>query len=163
MSTGMAQKKKKSSTPSSRKRAGGRRSKTKRKTGAAGSKKPTRPEKVARRIGLGLTPPERACSDLNCPYHGSLRTRGAVLNGQVVSTKMQGTAVVRRSYLRYVQKYERFEPRASRFLAHSPPCIPVEEGDEVTIAECRKLSKHVSFVVVSRRERGGGIRRGEGS
>ena len=32
--------------------------------------------------------------------------------------------------------------------AYLPECIDVTEGDEITIAECRPLSKTVSFVVI---------------
>ena len=32
--------------------------------------------------------------------------------------------------------------------AHVPPCLEVRDGDEVTLGECRPLSKTISFVVV---------------
>jgi small subunit ribosomal protein S17 len=35
--------------------------------------------------------------------------------------------------------------------AHVPPCIEVNDGDNVTIGECRPLSKTISFVVVASR------------
>ncbi|MCJ7793949.1 30S ribosomal protein S17, partial [Candidatus Bathyarchaeota archaeon] len=34
--------------------------------------------------------------------------------------------------------------------SHNPPGIDVKEGDRVKIAECRPISKTVSFVVVAK-------------
>jgi len=101
--------------------------------------------------------PRRACSDRNCPFHGALPTRGRALEGVVVSDKMEKTVVVRRDYLNYVPKFKRYERRHSHISAHNPPCMDAKEGDRVRIAECRPLSKTVSFVVVERLEgsRGG--------
>jgi small subunit ribosomal protein S17 len=36
----------------------------------------------------------------------------------------------------------------SKMHAYLPDCIGVQEGEEVLIAECRPLSKTVSFVVI---------------
>ena len=99
-------------------------------------------------IGLGTKEPEKTCNDILCPYHGSLKVRGKVLEGEVVSDKMMGTVVVRKERLYYVKKYERFEKRTSRMPAHNPPCISAKVGDKVKIAECRPISKTVTFVVV---------------
>ena len=101
--------------------------------------------------------PRKACGDRNCPFHGSLPIRGRVLEGTVVSDKMDKTVVVRRDYLNYVPKYKRYERRHSHIPAHCPPCISAKEGDLVKISECRPISKTVSFVVVERlEERRGG-------
>jgi small subunit ribosomal protein S17 len=97
-------------------------------------------------------PPKKTCSDKNCPFHGRLPVRGRVLEGSVVSAKMDKTVVVRRDYLHYVPKYKRYERRHGHVPAHSPPCLEVKEGDRVKIAECRSLSKTVSFVVVEKAE-----------
>jgi len=40
--------------------------------------------------------------------------------------------------------------RRSRIPAHAPPCLGLEEGDTVRIAETRPLSKTKSHVVVER-------------
>ena len=95
-----------------------------------------------------LKKPKKSCDDRNCPFHGRLSIRGRVLDGVVISTKMDKTAVVRRDYLHYVPKLRRYERRRSHIPAHNPPCINVKEGDLVKIAECRPISKTVSFVVV---------------
>jgi small subunit ribosomal protein S17 len=97
-------------------------------------------------------PPKKSCDDKNCPFHGELSVRGRVLEGSVVSAKMDKTVVVRRDYLHYVPKYKRYERRHGHVPAHSPPCLEVKEGDRVKIAECRPLSKTVSFVVVEKTE-----------
>ena len=95
-----------------------------------------------------LKKPKKTCDDRNCPFHGTLSIRGRVLDGVVISTKMDKTVVVRRDYLHYVPKLKRYERRRSHIPVHNPPCINVKEGDLVKIAECRPISKTVSFVVV---------------
>ena len=103
----------------------------------------------ARNIGLpGVEPPEKECDDPNCPFHGTLSVRGIVLEGVVVSDKMDKTVVVEREYLHYVRKFRRYERRRSKIHAHNPPCINAKKGDRVLIAETRPISKTVSFVVV---------------
>ncbi|RJS84296.1 30S ribosomal protein S17 [Candidatus Bathyarchaeota archaeon] len=97
--------------------------------------------------------PSRTCDDKKCPFHGTLKVRGRTLEGVVVSDKMERTVIVRRDYLKYVPKFKRYERRRSRIPAHNPPCIDAREGDIVRIAECRPISKTVSFVVVEVLER----------
>lgn len=105
-----------------------------------------------RDIGIPVEIPKRRCDDPLCPFHGSLSVRGRILEGTVISRKMKKTLVVRRDYLHYVPKFKRHERRHSHIFAHNPPCIDAREGDKVKIAECRPLSKAVSFVVIERRE-----------
>jgi len=101
-------------------------------------------------MSLILKKPKKICSDRNCPFHGELPVRGRVLEGTVVSAKMDKTVVVRRDYIHYVPKFMRYERRRSRIPSHNPPCINVKEGDHVRIVECRPISKTVSFVVVEK-------------
>jgi small subunit ribosomal protein S17 len=101
---------------------------------------------------LSLKKPKKSCDDGNCPFHGTLSIRGRVLAGAVISTKMDKTVVVRRDYQLYVPKFKRYERRHSHINAHNPPCLNVKEGEHVKIAECRPLSKTVSFVVVEKTE-----------
>jgi small subunit ribosomal protein S17 len=103
---------------------------------------------MANNIGLNAPQPKEACSDVNCPFHGTLSVRGQVITGKVVSDRMMGTVVVERQYLHYVRKYKRYEKRSSKLHAHNPPCIQAKIGDSVRIAECRPLSKTTTFVVV---------------
>ena len=107
----------------------------------------------ARDIGIDAKKPEKDCNDKNCPWHSNLSIRGKILEGIVVSSKSQKTAIVERHYLHYVPKYERYERRKSRIAAHNPPCINAKEGDRVRIAECRPLSKTKAFVIIEIIER----------
>ncbi|ELZ33509.1 30S ribosomal protein S17P [Halogeometricum pallidum JCM 14848] len=99
-------------------------------------------------IGLNVEEPEEACSDENCPFHGSLAVRGQTLEGTVASTDMDKTVVVEREYDVRVPKYDRYMKRRSRIPAHAPPCMDLAEGDTVRIAETRPLSKTKAHVVV---------------
>lgn len=69
--------------------------------------------------------------------------RGRILTGTVVSTKMHRTLVIRREYLHFVPKYSRYEKRHSNLAAHVSPAFRVQEGDQVTVGQCRPLSKTV--------------------
>jgi len=100
-------------------------------------------------IGLDVRAPKTGCDDRHCPFHGRLPVRGQTLEGVVVSAAMQRTAVVERTLLHYVPKFERYEKRRRRYLAHAPPCLHVAVGHRVRIAETRPLSKLVSFCIVA--------------
>jgi len=110
------------------------------------------PEKndKARNIGLNVKAPTDSCNDKNCPFHGTLPVRGQVIQGIVSSVKMQDTILIERVYTHYVPKYERYEKRTSKYSAHCPPCMKVKVGDKVRIAECRPLSKTISFVTIEK-------------
>lgn len=101
-------------------------------------------------IGVNVRPPEKTCTDRLCPFHGTLPVRGQMLEGEIVSDKMQMTVVVKREYMRKNRKYERLEKRTSKYLVHSPPCFEAKMGDHVKIMECRPLSKQVSFVIIEK-------------
>ncbi|HEY9245682.1 MAG TPA: 30S ribosomal protein S17, partial [Candidatus Methanoperedens sp.] len=81
-------------------------------------------------------------------FHGVLPVRGQVLNGVVVSDKMDKTVVVQRTFEKKIAKYERYEKRKTKIHAHNPPCLSAKEGDKVTVAECRPLAKTKSYVVI---------------
>lgn len=101
-----------------------------------------------RDIGLGIEGPKGACADRHCPFHGNLPVRGSVFDGEVVSSAMAKTVVVRRELEHADAKFERLRRVSRKYSVHSPPCLNVKMGDWVRIAECRPLSKTVSFVVV---------------
>jgi small subunit ribosomal protein S17 len=103
-------------------------------------------------MSLTFKKPKKSCNDRNCPFHGTLPVRGRVLDGVVVSSKMDKTVVVEREYLQFSTKFVRYERRRGHVPSHKPPCIDVKEGDRVRIAECRPISKTVSFVVVEKTE-----------
>ncbi|KAL1917880.1 40S ribosomal protein uS17 [Calcarisporiella thermophila] len=104
-------------------------------------------------VGLGFKTPREAIEgtyiDKKCPFTGEVSIRGRILTGVVASTKMKRTIIVRREYLHYIPKYNRYEKRHKNVAAHLSPCfIGVEPGDLVTIGQCRPLSKTVRFNVV---------------
>ena len=103
-------------------------------------------------ISSNFINPKSKCDDQDCPFHGSLSTRGRTMEGNVVASKMNKTVIVRLDYLHYFPKIMRYERRQSRIPAHNPPCLNVKAGDRVKIAECRPLSKTVSFVVIEQVE-----------
>ena len=105
-------------------------------------------------LGLDVPEPETTCADAHCPFHGELAVRGQSLEGRVASTKMEKTVIVEREYDVFVPKYDRYMKRRSRVPAHAPPCLELEEGDVVRLAETRPLSKTKSHVVVAVTGRG---------
>ncbi len=90
------------------------------------------------------------CNDVHCPKHGHFSTHGSKIEGTVVSEKMKRSAVVRREYALYSSKYEGYEKRSTKLIAHNPDCIKAKEGDRVVIKECRPISKLKSFVIVEK-------------
>lgn len=101
-------------------------------------------------IGLQVKSPNKLCEDPNCPFHGTLRVRGKLLSGKVVSVSAGKLAVVLRESYRYNKKYMRYLKRRNKLHAHLPPCVDLNVGDIATVAECRPIAKTVSFVVVER-------------
>lgn len=101
-------------------------------------------------IGLNVRVPETECTDKKCPFHGELVVRGQVITGEVESTNMIGSAVITRNIRKRVPKYERNITVLHKYHAHVPACISISPGDSVKIAECRKLSKTISYVVVEK-------------
>ncbi|EGS18016.1 40S ribosomal protein uS17 [Thermochaetoides thermophila DSM 1495] len=118
--------------------------------------KSTRPGKGGRRwykdVGLGFKTPKTAIEghyiDKKCPFTGMVSIRGRILTGRVVSTKMHRTIIIRREYLHYIPKYNRYEKRHKNLAAHVSPAFRVEEGDMVVVGQCRPLSKTVRFNVL---------------
>ncbi|CAG8608622.1 11992_t:CDS:2 [Dentiscutata heterogama] len=93
-------------------------------------------------VGLGFKTPKEAIEghyiDKKCPWTGMVSIRGRILTGVVVSVKMKRTIIVRREYLHYVTKYNRYEKRHKNLAAHlSPAFVGVSAGDIVTVGQCR--------------------------
>jgi small subunit ribosomal protein S11e len=104
-------------------------------------------------VGLGFKTPSEAITgtyiDKKCPFTGDVSIRGRILTGTVMSTKMERTIIIRRDYLHFVRKYDRYEKRHKNLAAHcSPAFVGVQAGDIVTVGECRPLSKTVRFNVL---------------
>ncbi len=105
-----------------------------------------------RDIGVDVKTPEGEWDGSDsCPFHGSLRLRGQIIEGTVFSCVMTHPMVAPRATTRSMKKYERYEKRTRRYSAHLPSCIGgVAAGDKVRIMECRPLSKTVKFCVIEK-------------
>jgi len=92
-----------------------------------------------------------ACNDINCPFHGTLSTRGRVFDWVVIK-KFHKRVVIQFERTIYIQKFERYAKTRTRLHARLPDCLAneINIGDYIEISECRKLSKIVSFVVIKR-------------
>jgi small subunit ribosomal protein S11e len=86
-----------------------------------------RAERYTRNVGLGFKTPREALDgtyiDKKCPFTGNVSIRGRILTGVVVKNKMTRTIVLRRDYLHYVRKYNRFEKRHKNISAHCSPAF----------------------------------------
>merc|ERR1712025_230055 len=121
------------------------------------SKKSSR---YTRSVGLGIKTPRDAKSmeyvDKKCPFTGNVSIRGRILTGVVTTLKMNRTCAIRRDYLHYIKKYNRFEKRHKMLSAHVSPCFrDIKTGDIVTVGECRPLAKTVKFNVIKVASAGG--------
>uniref|UniRef100_A0A3Q2W9X2 Small ribosomal subunit protein uS17 n=1 Tax=Haplochromis burtoni TaxID=8153 RepID=A0A3Q2W9X2_HAPBU len=78
-------------------------------------------------VGLGFKTPREAIEgtyiDKKCPFTGNVSIRGRILSGVVTKMKMQRTIVIRRDYLHYIRKYNRFEKRHKNLSVHLSPCF----------------------------------------
>ena len=77
--------------------------------------------------GLGFKIPSEAKTgnyiDKKCPFVGKVSIRGRILTGVITKLKMNKTCVIRRDYLHYVKKYNRFEKRHKNMSVHLSPCF----------------------------------------
>jgi len=69
------------------------------------------------------------------------------MNGVVVSTKGNKTAVVRVDYRRPDPLYGKYVRRSSKVHVHDPENA-CEDGDFVSVEECRRVSKTKSWRLV---------------
>ena len=103
-----------------------------------------------RDIGVDINQPTGEWDgDENCPFYGTLRLRGQIIEGKIAKVGMQKSIIVEREHIRYMPKFERYEKRTRSYAAHLPTCIgEVNVGDNVRIMECRPLSKTITFCVI---------------
>ena len=124
----------------------------KRQVGAKTTKS-TKETRWTKNVGLGIKTPREAIEgtyiDKKCPFTGDVSIRGRLLRGTVRSMKMKRTLTIRRDYLHYIKKYNRFEKRHKNISAHvSPAFLDLKAGDTVLVGQCRPLSKTVRFNVL---------------
>ena len=64
-----------------------------------------------RDIGIELNnqPQGEWDGDENCPFYGSLRLRGQIIEGTIAKVGMQKSIIVEREHTRYMQNFERYE------------------------------------------------------
>ena len=78
-------------------------------------------------VGLGFKVPADAIQseyvDKKCPFTGNVSIRGRILKGLVLSTKMKNAVIVRRDYLHYVKKYQRYQKHHRNIAAHCSPAL----------------------------------------
>ncbi|KAK6906650.1 40S ribosomal protein S11 [Kwoniella sp. B9012] len=117
-----------------------------------GKKVTARTKRWYKDVGLGFKTPTEAINgtyiDKKCPFTGDVSIRGRILTGVVHSTKMTNTIIIRREYLHFIPKYRRYEKRHKNLAVHCSPAFRVEQGDQVTVGQCRPLSKTVRFNVL---------------
>jgi len=107
-------------------------------------------KRYVRNVGLGFKVKQGDVNatfvDKKCPFTGNVSIRGRILTGTITKMKMQRTVIIRRDYLHYIKKYNRFEKRHKNMAVHLSPCFrDVKVGDVATVGECRPLSKTVKF------------------
>lgn len=86
------------------------------------------------------------CTDRNCALHGGRKTRGAIVEAEVVRAGRK-TVTVQRDLVRYMPKYERYIRTRAKMAAHNPECVGAKVGDVVKVEECGKISKTKAWVV----------------
>ena len=103
-------------------------------------------------VGLGFQTPKAAVNgkyiDKKCPFTGNVSIRGRLMRGVVHSTACKRSIVIRRDYLHFVQKYQRYQKRHKNFTVHCSPCFEPKVGDDVIVGQCRPLSKTVRYNVL---------------
>merc|ERR1711998_615382 len=132
---------------------------------ALGAKKPgIRETRYYKPVGLGIKTPRSAIEgtyvDKKCPWTGNVTVRGKMITGVIKTTKMKNTVIIRKDYLHYIKKYQRFEKRHKNTPVHVSPAFRVKPGDEILAGQCRPLSKTVRFNLVKVLRSAGGDKKG---
>ena len=63
----------------------------------------------------------------------------------ITKAKMKNTVIIRKDYLHYIKKYNRFEKRHKNTPVHVSPAFRLKQGVEILAGQCRPLSKTVRF------------------
>merc|ERR1712196_305091 len=132
---------------------------------ALGAKKAgIRETRYYKSVGLGIKTPRTAIEgtyvDKKCPWTGNVTIRGKMITGVIKTTKMKNTVIIRKDYLHYIKKYQRFEKRHKNTPVHVSPAFRVKPGDEILAGQCRPLSKTVRFNMLKIIRAAGGDKKG---
>ena len=105
---------------------------------------------MTRNIGLPVKEPKEKPlkNEKDNPFNGSLTIRGKLFEGIVINAKAKRTAVIQKESLIYFDKFKRYGRSKNKIHAHIPSNLNVQKGARVTAAECRPISKSVSYVIV---------------
>ena len=105
---------------------------------------------LARNIGISVKKSTKSpiSGEKNNPFNGSLSIRGKLFEGIVVNTKAKHTVTIEKKSSINFSKFRRYGRSKNRIHAHVPSNLDVGEGDHVIAAECRPISKSVSFVII---------------
>ena len=105
---------------------------------------------MTRNIGIKVPDPGKEIeeNEKKNPFNGTLSVRGKLFQGKVIKSKAKNTVVLQKESPTYNSKFKRYARSKNSIHAHVPSNIEVNECDIVVAAECRPLSKSVSFVVV---------------
>ena len=105
---------------------------------------------MTRNIGLPVKESKNKIkeNEKNNPFNGTLSIRGKLFEGTVIDAKAKGTVVIQKELPIYFKKFKRYGRSKNKIHAHVPSNLDVAAGDYVVAAECRPISKSVSFVVV---------------
>jgi len=92
-----------------------------------------------------------SCNDRDCPFHGSIKTRGRTFEGIVIK-KFPRRIAIEFERMIYVRKFERYARKKTRVHARISACLEnqIKIGDLVKIQECRPLSKIIHFVTIEK-------------
>ena len=105
---------------------------------------------MARNIGISVKKSTKSpiSGEKNNPFNGSLSIRGKLFEGIVVNAKAKHTVTIEKKSFINFSKFRRYGRSKNRIHAHVPSNLDIKEGDRVLAAECRPISKSVSFVIV---------------
>merc|ERR1712159_562855 len=120
--------------------------------GGKGKKESTKGTRYFKAVGLGIKTPRTAIDgtyvDKKCPWTGNVNIRGKLITGTIKTTKMKNTVIIRKDYLHYIKKYNRFEKRHKNTTVNVSPAFRLKQGDEILAGQCRPISKTVRFNVL---------------
>ena len=105
---------------------------------------------MTRNIGISVKNSTKSpiSGEKNNPFNGSLSIRGKLFEGIIVNAKAKHTVTIEKKSFINFSKFKRYGRSKNRIHAHVPSNLDVKEGDHVIAAECRPISKSVSFVII---------------